>query len=324
MKVSPVIGTPTIPQLSATGVSPEKLEKLKAIANGQPVPEAGTETEEEKKKKLGIPVIKMKTNANPTQVVEEEMPSPVEVAPEAETVKTDTDVQANAVVEDTQPLSPQFAALAKQRRALQVKERELVDKEKTLGAAQKAELISQLKSTPLKVLQEHGVTYDQLTNEILASQGGMAPEILSLKAELKALKEGVDKTLSDKEAAQETAVLKEIRRNIDKLIFSSDDYEFVRATHSQADVQRLIHETYKKTGEVLDEVEALKLVETELENEYRALSKLKKLQGKIPASEELKPQPQSGMKTLTNKDQARPVMDRRQRAILAAKGLLKR
>lgn len=321
MKISPVIGTPTIPNPAPTGLAPEKLARLKAIAAGTPPP---TEEEEDKEnpKAVAQPTIKMNTNRTVLRdPVIEATPEP---APEVETAIPDADVQANAVREATQPLSPQFAALAKQRRALQVKERELAEKEKVLGSSNRAELEARIKAQPLSVLQELGVTYDQLTNDILASQGGVNPEIQSLKAEIKALKEGVDKTLSDKDVAQEQAVIREISRNVTQLA-QGDDWEFIRETQSQPDVVELIRRTYKESGELLDELEAMKLVEEHLVNEYHKLAKLKKVQSKLTAPPApLQQQPQTGMRTLTNKDSAKPVIDRRQRAMLAFTGQLKR
>lgn len=321
MKISPVQGTPTIPNPSSSGISPEKLEKLKAIASGKPQPE---KEEENKDQVLAskTPSITMNTNRNP-----EPIPSgnesgngeiPVESAPES--AISDTTVQTNAPVEATQPLSPQFAALAKQRRANQVKELELAEREKALSGASRSDLEARIKSQPLSVLQELGVTYDQLTNEILASQSGTNPEILALKAELKALKEGVDKTLSDKDAAQEKAVLTEIRRTVNQMA-QLEPYELIRETKSESEVVDLIHRTYKKTGEVLSEDEAMNLVEAELEEEALKIARLKKVQGKLtPPEAPLQPQPTQGIKTLTNKDSARPVTSRRQRAIAAMLG----
>ena len=86
--------------------------------------------------------------------------------------------------EEPKPLSPQFAALAREKRALQVKERELADREKALTAGQSDTVkLSDLKSKPLEVLLANGVTYDQITEGILANPGN--PELDALRQELK-------------------------------------------------------------------------------------------------------------------------------------------
>lgn len=328
MKISPVNGTPTIPNHSNSGNSPEKLARLKAIAAGES-PIGVTEREEDKDKHLPLPshrAITMRTNRTVDRYGEPQVPEPeIEAAPETtQTAISDEGVQANETAEVTQPLSPQLAALAKQRRALQVKEREIAEREKALSGPSRADLEAKLKSSPLSVLQELGVTYDQLTQEILASQGEVNPDIQALKAEIKALKEGVDKTLSDKDTAAEQAVLAEMRRNVDRLSAQGDDYELIRETGSQQDVLDLIHKTWKESGEVMDEAEAMKLIEEELVTESLKIAKFKKVQGKLTPTAPLQQQPQHAMRTLTNKDSASPAMSRRQRAIQAALGNLKR
>lgn len=338
MKISPVVGTPTLPNTSNTGLGPEKLARLKAIAAGKPQgytdktlqidDELSDIASRDSAPRGPTPrTITMRTNRT---VHRDGLPGPVSqlaeqtLQTESDSAISDPNVQANATAEVTQPLSPQLAMIAKQRRALQVKERELADKEKALGGSTRAELEARIKSQPLSVLQELGVTYDQLTNDILQAQGSINPDIQSLKAELKALKEGVDKTLSDKDAAAEKAVLAEMRRNINQLASQGDDYEAIRETKSESDVIELIHRTYKDTGEVMDEAEAMKLVEEYLIEKSLRLAKLKKVQGKLTPEVPAQQAPQTGMRTLTNKDSAKPMLDRRQRAIQAMLGTLKR
>lgn len=315
MRISPVTGTPALPQLSNSGMSAEKLSRIKNIAAGV----ASEASQEVPKARMPQRSLRMHTVMPGSEVQTTE----ATVDPEQSAI-SDPNVQTNGVEEAIQPLSPQFAELAKRRRALQVKEREIADREKALTGPTRAELEAKIKTQPLSVLQELGVTYDQLTNDILAAQGNINPDIQSIKAELKALKEGVDKTLSDKDAAAEKAVLMEMRRNVNQLSSQGDEFEMVRETQSQSDVIELIHRTYKQTGEVLDVEEAMKLVEEELATEALKIAKLKKVQGKLTPVAPAQPAPQQGMRTLTNKDSAKPSMDRRQRAILAMQGQLKR
>lgn len=229
--------------------------------------------------------------------------------------------------EVTEPLSPQFAALAKQRRALQVKERELVDREKALELkSQGSDVVplARLKSEPLSVLLESGVTYDQLTEAILANQKN--PDIRRLEDEIKTLKEGVDKRLTDGEQQARQQVLTEMRREADRLVLDrADDFELVRETKSVGKVIELIERNYDETGEVLDVTEALKLVEDQLLERHQSLIKLKKLQSLVqPAPQPVQPHQKPVMRTLTNKDTASVPMDRRARALGAFNGTLKR
>lgn len=334
MKISPVNGSTTSTNLSNTGLSADKLARAKAIASGQSAD--GTEIHQDPPGLPKPPGIKMKTNfttnrddigalaLNQLEAQENNPPAaeennPQQFTEQSTTAISDTDVQANEPSEVTEALSPQQVALAKQRRALQVKERELAERERRLIGPSRAELEARIKSQPLSVLQELGVTYDQLTQEILASQQTVTPEIQALKAEIQALKEGVDKTLTDKDAAAEQAVLAQMRRNVQHLS-ADEDFEMIRATGSQDQVVDLIHRTWKETGEVLDEAEAMRLVEDELLNDALKIAQTKKLQAKLTPPAPVQPTPQTGMRTLTNKDQARPPMTRRQRAIAAMLG----
>lgn len=325
MKINPVVGTPTPINISNSGVSPEKLTRLKAIAQGgtPEEPEDKEKPNEDPKRALQQTSIKMNTNRTVNRYgdpITQEASVVEPTAPVAESSVSDTDAQTKEGVEATQPLSPQLAALARQRRALQVKERELSEKEKALVGPSRADLEARLKTEPLSVLQELGVTYDKLTEDILASQNGTS-EVLALKQEIEALKKGIDTKFTEKDTAQEEAVYTHMKRTVDKLAKSSNDYRLIRESKSEDDVMELIKRTWKEHGEVLDEEEAMKLIEDELRNDAKRYAKvMSELEPTIPAPLKSQPVPNSGIKTLTNKDTARPLLSRRQRAIAAALG----
>ncbi len=239
---------------------------------------------------------------------------------------SDTSVQTTEGSEVTQPLSPQLAAIARQRRALQVKERELADKEKAMGGATRAELESRLKSSPLSVLQELGVTYDQLTQEILGQQGQINPEVEKLKAELAELKGGVDKRFTEAQVAQETSAINYVADKLDALVQTGDDFELLKAAEGEEEVIRRVYNHWKKTGKELDVSQVAKEYQDELAEEATRYARLKQVQSRLTPAEPapVTPAPQQGIRTLANKDSARPAMDRRQRAILAMQGQLKR
>lgn len=265
--------------------------------------------------------LKMNTKATPGVI---ETPPP---APAAEKVANpDTSDTAAETVEATEPLSPQLAALAKQKRALQVKERELLAREEALKnqpSTQEGMIsIADIKAKPLSVLLDAGVTYDQITEAILADQSSNGPEIQALKAQIKALEEGVNKRLSDKDADAEKAVLAEMRKEAEKLSAEGEDFELVRATNSIPQVMELIERTYRENGEVLDVREAMTLVENELISESLKLAALKKVQGRLQPESAAPQTPQQRPRTLTNRDTAVPPMDRKQRALLAFAGQL--
>lgn len=269
---------------------------------------------------LSLRSLKMNTNATP-EWQRPDIQAQVQELPPAQKLSNPTTNEGET--EATQPLSPQFAALAKQRRALQVKERELAEKEKALSSPQEGQIpLARLKSEPLKVLLESGVTYEQLTEQILANQGNQ--EVYALKAEIEALKNGVDQKFKDRETQAEQQALMQMRQEAQRLIAQGDDFELVRETRNLPNVMKLIERTYRQSGEVLDVKEACKLVEDHLFNEAQRMAKLNKVQSQlIPQTPPPQMQRQPVMRTLTNRDTATVPMTAKQRALAAFYGTLK-
>lgn len=263
--------------------------------------------------------LKMNTNFNPT----------IYPPPEAQGIPGQQEAQDNtAAVEQTQPLSPQLALLARQKRELQKRQRELETRERAIQERPAGSTIelARLKSEPLRVLLENGVTYDQLTEAIMSGQGGNS-EVYALKKEIESLKQGIDQKFTDQTTQQEKQVLAEMQREAQSLVNSSDDYELVRINGAVPQVMRLIEQVYKEEGQVLDMPEALKLVEEELLKEAEKIAQSKKLQSRFsPVAHPMQAQQQrqTGMRTLTNRDTASVPMSAKQRALAAFYGNLKR
>lgn len=299
MKISPMTATGAVVGAIGTGPEPQSMvQKLRSL--------------------------KMNTNATPGRVIEE-------APPDAElTISAISSDTAPAATEEPQPLSPQLAAIARAKRALQVKEREIADREKALQAQTPAQgdviTKAQLKSDPLSVLQDAGVTYEQMTQAILDRQNGYNPEIHELKQKIADLESGIDKKLTDRDAQTEQAALKEMRSEAIQLTAQGEDFELVRETRSIPQVMQLIERTYRQTGEVLDVREALKLVEAELVKDGLKLANFKKIQSQFsPPAPAIQPmQPQRQMRTLTNRLTASVPMDRKARALAAFQGTLKK
>ena len=254
------------------------------------------------------PTLSMKMNTQATPLPNEYAPVNIE-----ETVNT---------AQASKPIDPQLAMIAKQRRALQIKEKQILDREKAFASRPPNEGlidVNRLKTDPLNVLLENGVTYDQLTKAIMGNQQNS--EVLALKQKIESLEKGIDQKFSDKDAAAERQVLAEMRREADQLK-RSDDFELVRETRSVPLVMKLIERTYREHGEVLDVREAMSLMESELLKDQQRLARSKKLQGMYPQN--LQTQQRQGMRTLTNKDTASVPMGAKARAMAAFYGNLKR
>lgn len=304
--------------------SPERIAAAKAIAQGLEKPE-----EKEEQPSLdrlqSVRKITMRTNVSPDRYDQQ-------IEPQAEVETPDSTIadmegQTNAAVESTQPLSPQLAALARQRRALQVKEREITEREAKLATPPEGEYVSKadILSNPLKIF-DLGLTYDQLTEAILQSQSGVNPELKSLKEELKRVKEDVDKTLSERDSRQEESVLTIRLEEAERLAKEGDDFEMIRTEDAYDKVLNKIYTTYKKTGREPDLKTVMQDVENQLLEKNLKLARLNKIKSQM-ASELAPPLPQSQgkqMRTLTSRDGSAIPMDRKARAIAAMNGTLRK
>lgn len=339
MKISPIAtgGNPgtNLSSSQERTASPEKMALAKAIAAGESqirISEADLPEEEEvSKAKKNVRRLQMKTNAstNRFDAKLEELKAEEVKEETTESAISDEIEQTEVASEDTKPLSPQFAALAKERRAIQKERAQLAAERAALESnADLSAYVSKadIQAKPLRVLQEMGVTYEQLTQAILSDQSNTVdPEVLKLRDEVKALKEGFDKTLVDRDEQAEQQVLSEMKKEAEALVRDGDTFEMVRETRSMPDVMRLIHQTYKQTGEVLEVQEALQLVEDELINESLKIANIGKVKSKIlPPQASEQEQTQRTLKTLTNRDSASVGLSRRERAIMAANGTLRK
>lgn len=243
------------------------------------------------------------------------MPGNVPTSPEL----TIPDNNETKVSEATQPLSPQFAELAKRRRALQLQERALAEKEKALAAqtGNGAIDLARLKSQPLSVLQEAGIMgdqfYNELTEHLLANQSNA--EIRALEAKVKAIEEGVDKKFVEKDTQARQQALAEIRRSVEQISSQSDKFKFVKAQRKIPDVMTLIERTYDQEGWLMSEEQALQEVEEYLKQDFDKLRSLyEPPQAPVPQPQ---PKQQMGMRTLKNTDTAPIALSRRARALAA-------
>ena len=328
MKISPISSGGGMPGVdlggaSAGRTSPDRLESARRVAAGQEPMDRSQIDPQAQRAQDSIRKIKMRTNYSPDRQFE--------VQPEvAQSAITETNEQSAQSLEETKPLSPQCAALAKQRRALQ-QERQIFEQEKAkalestaVGGIDPA----RVKSDPLGVLREAGVLgtkefYDSMTKYILEGGAGTNQEILDLQSKLSSVEEKFDKTLSERDQQQEQQVLAQIQREADQLVATGDEFKYTRAMKSAAKATELIHKTWKATGEILDTTEALGLIEAECKKDYDALTSA--LTPAQAAQAAIQQQQSQGMRTLTNRDTARAQpMSRRDRMIAAALGQLKR
>lgn len=229
--------------------------------------------------------------------------------------------QTDAAIEDTKPLSPQMLAIAKQKRALQARESELAKRESALGDNGDRIDLAQIKQDPLSVLRKAGVTYEELTQAVINNPESSS-EIQELRQLVSSMEQKLQDEFSSRDEQVKQQVLSEMKRNAEWLMKSNpDDYELVRAEGAIPQVMSLIERTYNETGEVLDEEEALQLVENHLVDKYTKISSYKKIQSKL-APAQLQPQltQKPPMRTITSRDSSTTPMSAQERAIAAFYG----
>lgn len=349
MKISPVAGAPTRSLNLDEGhsVGQTRLARARAIAEGQNPGDRGPAPDPQvTRTQDSIKRIKLRTQVSPDRHnrVEEAVPpvdpsAPAAVVPSA----TETDIltsnePVDSALEEPKPLSPQFAALARQRREAQLATQKLEADRKAFETEKQGLLAdyipkADLKANALSVLLKEGVTYDQLTEQILASQAD-SPAVASLEAKIKALEDRLEsgnKSQADRDALTEKQVLAQYQRETESLIAQGDDYEMIRESGYGPKVVDLIKRTFDKSGELLDVAEAANLIESELLAEAEKFARIKKVQSKLGGIQAPTTQGRADdrqgvktMRTLTNRDGVSSTsMSKRERAIAAMEGRLK-
>lgn len=251
-----------------------------------------------------------------------------------------------------EPISSQYAVLARKEKAIRQREQQLKARESALKSQEDA---SKAPSTPTKpefdpskyvdrdrltqdpfsVLGELGLSYDQLTelamNAPKPEQIALNNELKLLRDEIKALKgdsENTRKSFEEQQKQQYDQAVNEIRREVKGLTDSNPEFETIKETGSMEDVVELIQQTYKKDGILMTVEEAAQQVESYLVEEALKIARIKKIQQRlapkqesIPGTQKPNSQPQQQqLKTLTNSVSTSRQLSARERAILAMQG----
>lgn len=353
MKVIPTASPHAMPggQVMSTSQYPTdtaKAARQRAIGmiQGKPAPTTGNVQE--------TPV------ANPNAISAEELsaikPPQQEMAEIQETPDQPT-IETKPEVKDP-VLSRQFAQLARQERQLrqkaQLQAQELQKQREAFETEKKAWLEKQadydknylprqgLKDNTLQALAEAGISYEDLTQQIL-NQAPPNPQmeamIKTLRQEIQDLKKGQDETKQQYQTQQQEqrkAAERQIEIDATDLIRSNPvAYEAINQLGKRGimEVKRLITQTYDKDGVLMSVEQAADEVENYLvEENYNMASKISKIkkrlqgndtQGKTGQTQQTQPaQSPAPAKTLTNASASARKLSARERAILAFKGEL--
>lgn len=199
-----------------------------------------------------------------------------------------------------------FAALSRKEKALRAKEQEIQKKLADFESMSKqreeeykpfASLKDRVKTEPLKVLEEHGLTYEQLTKMILEGDGGPTPEmkvdntisqlqqkIEQLESRLTKEKEDQEKSVKDMQEEASKRAEDNFKVEIKNLVNSDEKYELIKAHDAIQDVFEVVEQYYYKTGKLLSKEEAADQVEAALEEEVNKMLSLEKIKKKLGAA----------------------------------------
>ncbi len=249
-----------------------------------------------------------------------------------------------------EPLSSQYAVLARKEKQLRVKaqQQELAFKQREDSLRQREQEIAQkdaryqsdyidkkrFQEDPITVMQEAGMSYDDITNRLI-SQQNIDPNVRSLvnelKNEIKALRgaqEDSKKSFTDQQAQSYQQAIKQIENEAKSLVSSDPAFETIKETGSVSEVVALIKKTFDEDGILLSVEEAAQAVEDELVEEAMKISRIKKIQQRLNPAAAQAPKQQGEskknpeMKTLTNAVGTQRQLSARERAILAMEGKL--
>lgn len=202
----------------------------------------------------------------------------------------DTNRAADTKAPEAVTLSPQLTALARREQKLQAQLLDFQTKQSEFEAKQadfipKSELQTKVRQKTSETLKEVlGVTYDELTQLILAEQNGVDTKDAAIQ-ELSAKIDKMESSQTEAQKKQTEAVINNYRTEIGRLVDSNDEYETIKARGAQDFVLQHILDTFNdpEDGAILTIEEAAKDIEEALFNEALELTKLKKVQAKLPA-----------------------------------------
>lgn len=301
---------------------------------------------------------------DPNSISPEEMGAivaPTRAAEEVEDLGQKTSSEATETVAEEpapkveDPLSSQYAQLARRERAIRAKaqqqEQAFRTREEALKAREsalqsqdqqyKSGYISkdQLRLSPLEALAEAGLSYEELTQQLLTQQPKdprIEAHISRLEAQIKSLEAANETSKSSATAQQQAAynaAVSQIRSDAKTLVAADPAFETIKYTNSVDDVVDLITQTWEKDEILLSVQDAAQQVEDYLVEEAMKLTKIEKIKKRLspPAATPKAPQTQTPavskqtqpMKTLTNASASTRQLSAKERAILAFKGELK-
>jgi hypothetical protein len=268
-----------------------------------------------------------------TEVVDEQsLATEVSAEPSTETqteptaeTKVDAEVEA-AVKAEEQKFAQKFAALSRKEKSIRDREKLVEKRMKELDAKQPEfeknaanaskeveELKRRLRSEPIKLMEEFGLSFQQLAEMVLNDGKPTADMVMNEKERaIQSKIDALEQKLQAKEQAEEQArldaAINGFKGQIKDLVANTEAYELVRVNEAADIIYDVIVAHHEETGEVLDIKSAADAVEAHLLEEAKKHLDLPKIRGLLqptpqqpPATAEVKP----ASKTLTNASAAK-------------------
>lgn len=341
MKVIPVNSPHAITQAQTTGGNVEA--RARAIAKLAP-PQA-QETAVQDPNNVSVEEL---SAIQPTAQQEVDTTATSEATAETQVAETKPEVKDSKLVERFNQLARQErqlrAKVQQQEQAIKQREDALKAREAELNAKDaqyRQDYVpkSRIKQDALTVLDEAGVSYDEVTQQAITRQP-TDPRVMNtisrLEAKIQELEQNAQnnqKSYQEQQQDNYKAAVQQITRDTKILVTNDPEFETIKATNSIKDVVELIEKTFQKTGEVLSVEEAAKEVEEYLIEEAMKLTQVGKIKQRMsqnsanPKTSQQQKQAQPAatpqMKTLTNATASTRKLSSKERAILAFKGELK-
>lgn len=229
-----------------------------------------------------------------------------ELAPDAQ-----TPVEAPAKPEVPQAddkFASKFAALSRKEKEIRHREAQFtaemerikaekseIEKWKAEKSNADSEFKNKISSNPLKVLEELGITFEDLTKMQLNEQNP-TPEMLiartrqelesGYKKELEELRNSLKQEKEKAASEQHEQVVSGFKKQINQFVDANEEaYELIKMNDAQELVFDVIQEYYESSGKVLSIEEAAKYTEQHLEEEAKRVMEAKKFKQTSPKQE---------------------------------------
>lgn len=247
-------------------------------------------------------------------------PAAEEAAPDApagEETKAAPEVEETKEKKEDPRIASRFAALSKREKQILERERAMQDRQRQLEMQaqryqQLEHIVQNAKANPIAVLEQLGLSYEQITDYILQDPEATKPvaekKLEEIERKIKAYEEAQLHAQRQAEQAYIDNTVKNFKNQIVSTVQSNPEkFELVALNNAYDTVFDVVEQYFNSTGELLTVEAAAQMVEEYLTNEAEErILKAKKFQSKFSSKAEPSVEAKnadakaSASKTLTN------------------------